>query len=366
MRTKQSIVRILMAAVIMCGTATTASAQFGALKGLANKAKKAMTKEQPQKEKETVEKEETVTTMKRETPTAKREVPTTKPKEKVMAELGPGEPGVVTIKARKTGKVLGTYDREACKLTAGNKTFVFHADGTVTYGNGTKIGSIDGQTFTTPRGEQLKCDEIGIIFVDKQNVGAVSNPKMAILGDGSFIDVSDKMNPVVLGYFIFAIMHNNKQLVDIKKGYQAATMTENPTDEEFYAQLNKEAEKRFASSSSTAGGDMQLRKGGSIVGSILANGTVYVGGHIAGKIDRDGNIYVGGHIEGSIRNNEILKNGHVIGTVDSDGTVRLDGHIVGGIDSRTGEVRKNGSIIGRAEPLTDMKKAAVFYFFGFF
>lgn len=56
----------------------------------------------------------------------------------------------------------------------------------------------------------------------------------------------------------------------------------------------------------------------------------------------------------------------MIGTVDSDGTVRLDGHIVGGIDSRTGEVRKNGSIIGRAEPLTDMKKAAVFYFFGFF
>ena len=273
MKTRQSIVRILMAAVIMCGTVTTASAQFG---GLLKKAKQAVVKDHPKKE--TVEKEETATT-------AKRETTTTKPKEKVMAELGPGEPGVVTIKARKSGKVLGTYDREACKLTAGNKTFLFKTDGTVTYGDGTKVGSIDGQTFTTPRGEQLKCDEIGIIFVDKQNVGAVSNPKMAILGDGSFIDVSDKMNPVVLGYFIFAILHNNKQLVDIKQGYQAATMTENPTDEEFYAQLNKESEKRFGSSSSSAGGDMQLRKGGSIVGSILANGTVYVGGRIAGKID---------------------------------------------------------------------------------
>ena len=346
MKTRQSIVRILMAAVIMCGTATTASAQFG---GLLKKAKQAVVKDQPKKE--TVEKEETATTVKRETSTANRETTTTKPKEKVMAELGPGEPGVVTIKARKSGKVLGTYDREACKLTAGNKTFLFKTDGTVTYGDGTKVGSIDGQTFTTPRGEQLKCDEIGIIFVDKQNVGAVSNPKMAILGDGSFIDVSDKMNPVVLGYFIFAILHNNKQLVDIKQGYQAATMTENPTDEEFYAQLNKESEKRFGSSSSSAGGDMQLRKGGSIVGSILANGTVYVGGRVAGKIDGDGNIYVGGHIEGGIRNNE---------------AVRLNGSIVGGIDSRTGDVRKNGSIIGRAEPLTDMKKAAVFYFFGFY
>jgi len=354
MKTRQSIVRILMAAVIMCGTATTANAQFG---GLLKKAKQAVVKDQPKKE--TVEKEETATT-------AKRETTTTKPKEKVMAELGPGEPGVVTIKARKSGKVLGTYDRETCTLTAGNKTFMFNTDGTVTYGDGTKVGSIDGQTFTTPRGEQLKCDEIGIIFVDKQNVGAVSNPKMAILGDGSFIDVSDKMNPVVLGYFIFAILHNNKQLVDIKQGYQAATMTENPTDEEFYAQLNKEAAKRFGSNSSSASGDMQLRKGGSIVGSILANGTVYVGGRVAGKIDGDGNIYVGGHIEGGIRNNEVLKNGHVVGTIDSDGTVRLNGSIVGGIDSRTGDVRKNGSIIGRCEPLTDVKKAAVFYFFGFY
>ena len=116
MKTRQSIVRILMAAVIMCGTATTASAQFG---GLLKKAKQAVVKDQTKKE--TVEKEETATT-------AKRETTTTKPKEKVMAELGPGEPGVVTIKARKSGKVLGTYDREACKLTAGNKTFLFKTD----------------------------------------------------------------------------------------------------------------------------------------------------------------------------------------------------------------------------------------------
>jgi cytoskeletal protein CcmA (bactofilin family) len=62
----------------------------------------------------------------------------------------------------------------------------------------------------------------------------------------------------------------------------------------------------------------------------------------------------------------VLKHGHVVGTIDSDGTVRLDGHIVGGIDSRTGDVRYNGSIIGRVEPVADLKKAAVFYFFGFY
>ena len=87
---------------------------------------------------------------------------------------------------------------------------------------------------------------------------------------------------------------------------------------------------------------------------------------IVGKIDSSGNIYVGGHIEGSIRGNEVLKNGHVVGTIDDDGTVRLNGHIVGGIDTRTYEVRYNGSIIGKVEPLGDLKKAAVFYFFGFY
>ena len=51
----------------------------------------------------------------------------------------------------------------------------------------------------------------------------------------------------------------------------------------------------------------------------------------------------------------------------ADGTVTYGkGTKIGSIDSRTGEVRKNGSIIGRVEPLTDMKKAAVFYFFGFY
>ena len=358
MKHYQSIIRILMAAVIMFGVETTASAQFG---GLLNKAKKAVQKKSS-KEETTSEESSTYTPA-----TTARPTTSAKPAEKVLAKLEPGDPGEVTIKVRKTGKLLGTYDRAAMTLkTAGGKTFVFQTDGTVTDGNGTKVGSIDGQTFTTPRGEQLKCDEIGIMFVDKKNVGAVSNPKLAILGDGTFVDVSDKMNGVVLGYFIFGILHSNKQLVAIKDGYEAATMTYNPTDEEFYAEANKEIEKRHGSSSSSGGSsEMQFRKGGSIVGSMLADGTVYVGGSIKGKIDGSGNIYVGGHIEGTIRSNEILRNGHVEGTVDSDGTVRLNGHIVGGIDTRTGDVRRDGSIIGKVEPVGDVKKAAVFYFFGF-
>ena len=358
---KESIVRILMASVIMFGVSTTANAQFG---GLLKKAKQAV------KDKVDTEESTQETEQEKQSKAAARKTTTVssaKTSEKVLAKVAPGEPGEVTIKVRKTGKVLATYDRAACKLTtAGGKTYLFQTDGTVTDAGGTKLGSIDGQTFTTPRGEQLRCDEIGIMFVEKKNVGAVSNPKMAILGDGTFIDVSDKMNPVVLGYFIFGILHSNKQLVAIKDGYEKATMTYNPTDEEFYAQANKEIEKRHGSSGSGSGGEMSFRKNGSIVGSMLADGTVYVGGSIKGKIDGSGNIYVGGHIEGSIRGNEVLKNGHVVGTIDDDGTVRLNGHIVGGIDTRTYEVRYNGSIIGKVEQLGDLKKAAVFYFFGFY
>ena len=173
-----------MAMVILLGAEQVADAQLG---GLLGKAAKSVVKER-----------------------GKASAPSTAPtqskraQEKVLAKPGPGEPGVVTITQRKTGKVLGTYDRAACKLTTGNgRTYIFQEDGTVTDATGAKVGSIDGQMFTTPRGEQLRCDEIGIIFVDNTNVGAVSNPRMAILGDGSFIDVSDKMNGVVLGYFLF-------------------------------------------------------------------------------------------------------------------------------------------------------------------
>ena len=369
MKSNQVIVRMTMAIVIAFGVETTAQAQFG---GLLKKAKgaveKKVTKSDDSSSESTAESttektdqdaSQTVTTSTIRTNRSSNNSPA-KPQEKVLATMGPGEPGVVTIKNRKTGKVLATYDRAACELNiTGGRTLVFQTDGTVTDGNGTKVGSIDGQMLTTPRGEQIRCDEIGIMFVDKKNVGSVQNQKMAILGDGTFIDASDKMNGVVLAYFIFGVLHSNKQLVNIKDGYEKATMTYNPTDEEF--------EKRHGSSSSggKGGGDMSFRRGGSIVGSMLADGTVYVGGSIKGKIDGSNNIYVGGHIEGTIRGNEILKNGHVVGTVDSDGTVRINGSIVGGIDDRTGDVRKNGSIIGRVEPVSDLKKAAVFFFFGF-
>ena len=310
-----------MVLTIAFGVQTTANAQFG---GLLKKAKQAVKAKNDTKESEV--------------------------KDKILDRKSQGVPesGEVTIKERKSGKVIGVYDRATRTLTHNGKTYVFGKDGAVTDGNGTQVGSIVGEELTTPHGDKLRCDDIGIVFVGKTNVGSIQNNKMAVMQGNIYADASDKIEREVLAYLVFGVMNTNDRLLKGKEAYEDATMTEKETDEEFYARSNKELQKRFASSGT--GGravDMQLRKGGSIVGSILADGTVYVGGHIAGKIDAEGNIYVGGHIEGGIRNDEVLKNGHVVGTIDSD-------------------VRKGGSIIGRVEPLGDMKKAAVFYFFDFY
>ena len=85
---------------------------------------------------------------------------------------------------------------------------------------------------------------------------------------------------------------------------------------------------------SASAGDVQLRKGGSIVGKIESRGDVRIGGSIVGRFEQNGDIRVKGSIEGRIESN--------------------------------GDIRKNGSIIGRAEGMTDKRQVAVMYFFGFF
>ena len=395
MKQNQVIVRILMAVVIMFGVETTANAQFGKLLKKAKEAvtngveinvEKTVKKKVEEKVEETVEQQVPTTTTtdagsysggvrnaSGESSNKPFELPLVKPEEKkeeVLGKVEPGEPGKVTIKVRKSGKVLGTYDRAAMKLTASNgKVYQFKEDGTVTDGAGTKIGSIEGQIFNTPRGEQIRCDEIGIIFVGKKNVGASSDGKKAMLGDLTYIDASDKMNEVVLAYFVYATQYSNEQLLKIKIDYEKATTTNYMTDEEYMAEMKKEVERRHGSSSSStkSGADMELRRNGSVVGSIKADGTVYVGGSNRGKIDANGNIYVGGQIKGLLRSNgEVLKDGHIVGTIDSEsGNVRINGSIVGGISNMFGDVRLNGRIIGKVQPVADLKKAAVFYFFGF-
>jgi len=106
-----------------------------------------------------------------------------------------------------------------------------------------------------------------------------------------------------------------------------------------------------------------IREGGSIVGSIDADGTVRVNGSIAGKFESNGDVRKNGSIVGSISSNwEIRKNGSVVGSVSDDGDVRKNGSIIGNIGN-DGTVRKNGSIIGSAPNGNKAQVAAYFFFF---
>ncbi len=401
MSTRQSFVRILVAMAIMCGSATTANAQFG---GLLKKAKQAVkdkidTKEYEMKspirdKKEDAERniinsvvgssvnvknddygsddywereqrEAKANAEKAKKANSERKVNTTSGTSKSNA--GIPETGEVTIKERKSGKVIGVFDRGTRMLKTNGKTYIFGKDGTVVNSEGTKVGSINGQEMITPTGDKLRCDDIGIVFVDKTNVGSIQNHKMATMSGNIYAEASDKMDQEVFAYLVFGILNNNQKLLKAKNAYEDATMTEKETDEQFYARSNKELGKKFGNSSSGGKGssDMNLRLGGSIAGRILADGTVYVGGSIKGKIDNSGNIYVGGSIEGTLSSDgDVRKRGHIVGGIDRNGDVRINGSIVGSI-SNSGEVRKGGSIIGQVEQMSDRNKAAVFYFFGF-
>ena len=61
----------------------------------------------------------------------------------------------------------------------------------------------------------------------------------------------------------------------------------------------------------------------------------------------------------------LRKGGSIVGKIESNGDVRIGGSIVGKVESN-GDIRKNGSIIGKVEHLSNPRQAAVMYFFGFF
>ena len=95
-----------------------------------------------------------------------------------------------------------------------------------------------------------------------------------------------------------------------------------------------------------AGGEMTLRKGGSIVGKIEQNGNVRIGGSIKGKFEANGDIRVNGSIEGRIeKNGDIRKRGSIVGKIESNGDVRISG--VKQRSNKRGFNRQSQELFGR-------------------
>jgi len=71
-----------------------------------------------------------------------------------------------------------------------------------------------------------------------------------------------------------------------------------------------------------------------VAGQLLSDGQVRKGGSIVGRIDQNGKVWLGGSVAGEIKAN--------------------------------GEVWKGGSNVARVQNMTDRRKAAIIYFFGFY
>lgn len=337
MKKYQSIVRVLMALVIMFGIETTANAQFG---GLLKKAKSAVKDKAKSEAKENAKEDN--------------------------KKASAADDGSIVITHIKSGKEMGRfYPAEKKYVSARGLIYLFGDDGAVTFGDdGSSAGKVTEQGFSTRGLKQIDYNaEKNWYEWNGKYFGMVSDKgggTCASLMGENWMKASAPMDHMLMAFCTYGTSYNDETLGGMINGYKDQEIARVEREKKA-----AEARKKAAESSSNSNADMEFRRNGSIVGSMLADGTVYVGGHIAGKIDADNNIYVGGHIEGLLRGNEVLKNGHVVGTIDDDGTVRLNGHIVGGIDTRTYEVRYNGSIIGKVEPLANLKRAAVFYFFDF-
>ena len=118
----------------------------------------------------------------------------------------------------------------------------------------------------------------------------------------------------------------------------------------FFFFKDKVVQSSSSSSSSSSSGTTALYRSGSQFGELRSNGAVYIGGSCRGEIRSSGAIY---------------KSGSQIGEVRSNGDVYERGSKIGEVRSN-GAVYRSGSQIGEARNMSDPKKVAVIYFFGFF
>ena len=158
MNKKQLIMRMVMAVVIAFGVQATASAQFGSLKGLANKAKKAV------KEKVTgddsssnenyngsVVRNARGETKAQQQSTAKENAALKGMEERSKkAEMEANANGGITIKHKERGIMMGTYYPQERRWVRSDGSYIIIAeDGTAKWDDGTAAGNLTATGFTT-------------------------------------------------------------------------------------------------------------------------------------------------------------------------------------------------------------------------
>jgi len=349
MKQRQSNVKIFMVAALMLLGTGSASAQFGSLM---NKAKNAAKKE-----------------VKKQVDETKQDV---KEEAKAMVNEQVGNVAGIEVLYGSDNKLLGTYypSRKEFELVTIHKdgpnegkhiTYTFQDDGAIMGDDGNQKGEIKGDMVSSGNVYNMEVKSDGKVMWEGEELGEIYGDGNVRLFNSAIARTSAPMNRKVLAFCVYGVLYKTDKLRELRKnkdnsagGYtMTRTVVTTPSG-------------GGSSSSSSSSNETILYKGGSIVGKLRADGTVFVGGSNKGQIRPNGSIYVGGSNVGTLRpNGDVLYKGSIIGRIEDNGNIRIKGSIVGKVEAN-GDIRKGGSIIGKAKNMMNLRHVAIFYFFNFY
>jgi cytoskeletal protein CcmA (bactofilin family) len=353
---------MMIALMAMFAFSTPAEAQWGSLLNKARKAAGIKTKQEKAVDAEKHRQDSIQAVIRSITPTIPQ----------------PAKSGA-PIAIRWQNTQIGTWDPVKLEITF-NKTYedgelagqkvsykLDPSTGVWTSKKGTNVGQISNDgTIQSPNLGTIKFDpEKCTVTVDGEVVGKV-NLKNAYVYDTQIGGFDGHVSPLLVAYTFHGALISKNQIAQWKEAKQKADLAAKERAEKAAKERALRAQSSSSSSSSSSNREVKLYRGGSQFGELRANGDVYIGGSCKGELRSNGDIYVGGSCKGEIRSNgAIYKGGSQIGEVRSNGAIYERGSQIGEVRSN-GAIYKGGSQIGEARGMSDPRKVAVIYFFGFF
>ena len=355
MKQNQVIVKALTALVIAFGVQTTASAQLG---NLVSRAKWQAKSKVESKVDNAVDNAIDKAAEKAED-AVKGEV------SRQVAPETTNEEGGISVWYGSDNTLCGTYypGRKQYELVTKHKdgpregkpiTYTFQDDGAIMGDDGKQKGEIKGNMVSSGNVYNMEVKSNGIVMWDGEELGEINETGNVRLFNSAIARTSEPMDPKILAFCVYGVLYKTDKLRELRKD------KDNPLSG--YTMTRTTVTKP----SSSSNGETVLYKGGSIVGKLRTDGTVFVGGTNKGQIRSNGSIYVGGSNVGTLRpNGDVLRAGTIIGRIEDNGNIRIKGSIVGKVEAN-GDIRKGGSIVGKAKNMTNLRHVAIFYFFGFY
>ncbi len=344
-----TLIKTFVVAVLMLGGVNNANAQFG---NLMNKAKNADKKE-----------------AKKQVNDAKADVKDAV-KEQAEATVNEqvGNVAGIEVLYGMDNKLVGTYypSRKEFELVTIHKdgpnegkhiTYTFQDDGAIMGDDGKQKGEIKGNMVSSGNVYNMEVKPNGIVMWEGEELGEINETGNVRLFNSAIARTSAPMDSKILAFCVYGVLYKTDKLRELRKN------KDNPLDG--YT-MKRTVVTTPSGGGSSSGGETILYHGGSIVGKLKSDGTVFVGGSNKGQIRPNGSIYVGGSNVGTLRpNGDVLYKGSTVGRIEDNGNVRIKGSSVGKVESN-GNIRKGGSIIGKAKNMTNMRHVAIFYFFNFY